>query len=69
MCWAYDQNDGRTVKNISEGNPGGRRYIGRPMLRWLDCLEEVLQRMGFRRWRMKGENREEWAVIVKEALT
>ncbi|PSN34598.1 hypothetical protein C0J52_23427 [Blattella germanica] len=26
---------GRTVKTIFEGNPGGRRYKGRPKLRWL----------------------------------
>ena len=49
--------DGRTVKKIFEGNPGGRKYRGRPRLRWLDCLEEDLRRMGVRRWRKKAENR------------
>ena len=60
--------DDRTVKKIFKGNPGGRRYRGMPRLRWLDSLEEDLRRMGVRRWRKKAENREEWAVIVKEAL-
>ncbi|PSN38229.1 hypothetical protein C0J52_22200 [Blattella germanica] len=59
---------GRTVKRIFEGNPGGRRYGGRPRLRCLDCLEEDLRRMGVRRWRKKAENREEWVVIAKETL-
>ena len=31
-------------------------------------MEEDLRKMEVRRWRKKAENREEWAVIVKEAL-
>jgi hypothetical protein len=60
--------DERMVKRVFLGNPGGRRKPGRPRLRWLDCVEDDLKTLGVRRWRKKAEDREEWAIILKEAM-
>jgi hypothetical protein len=57
----------RVVKKVSKGKPGGRRLQGRLRKRWLDDVEEDLRKMGVRRWRSRAENREEWAIIVREA--
>jgi hypothetical protein len=35
--------DDRTVKKVFLGKPDGRRKIGRPKLRWLDCIENDLK--------------------------
>jgi hypothetical protein len=60
--------DERVVKRVFLGNPGGRRKPGRPRLRWLDCVEDNLFTLEVRRWRKKAEDREEWAIILKEAM-
>jgi hypothetical protein len=60
--------DERMVKTAFLGNPGGRRKPGRPRLRWLDCVEDDLTTLGVRIWRKKAEDREEWAIILKEAM-
>jgi hypothetical protein len=59
--------DGRTVKKVFLGKPDGRRKVGRPKLRWLDCTEN-LKFMGVKGWRKKAEDRSVWAVVLEEAL-
>jgi hypothetical protein len=44
------------------------RKPGRPRLRWLDCVEDCLKTLGVRRWRKRAEDREEWAIILKETM-
>ncbi|PSN35863.1 hypothetical protein C0J52_11641 [Blattella germanica] len=46
----------------------GRRDRGRPRLRWTECVERDLCSLGVINWRRKAENRNEWAIIIKEAL-
>jgi hypothetical protein len=36
-------------------------------LRWPESAEEDLKNMGFRNWRSKAQDREEWRAIVEEA--
>jgi hypothetical protein len=55
------------VKRVFLGNPESRKP-GRPKLRWQDCVEDDLKTMGVRRWRKRAEHREEWAIILKEAM-
>ncbi|PSN51904.1 hypothetical protein C0J52_12790 [Blattella germanica] len=55
---------GRSIKKIFEG----RRDRGRPRLRWTDCVERDLCSLGVRYWRRKAENRNKWAIIIKESL-
>jgi hypothetical protein len=60
--------DERMMKRVFLGNPGGRRKPGRPRLRWLDCVEDYLKTSGVRGWRKRAEDREEWVIILKEAM-
>jgi hypothetical protein len=55
-------------KRVFLGNPGRRRKRGRPKLRWLDWFEDNLKTLGVRRWTEKAEDREEWAIILNEAM-
>jgi hypothetical protein len=57
-----------TVKKVFLGRTDGRRKVGRPKLRWLDCIENDLKFMGVKKWRKKAEHRTVWAIILKEAL-
>jgi hypothetical protein len=41
----------RTPKRVLEWKPIGRRIRGRPRKRWIEVVEEDIQRMGKRRWR------------------
>ncbi|PSN39378.1 hypothetical protein C0J52_26132 [Blattella germanica] len=59
---------GRSIKKIFEGKFEGGRDIGRPRLRWADCVERDLCSLCVRNWRRKAENRNEWAIIIKAAL-
>jgi hypothetical protein len=44
-----------------------RGLVGRPAVRWLDSVEEDLKTMGFRNWRRKSQDHDQWTEIVKEA--
>lgn len=57
----------RAVKKVYRGNPGGKRCKGRPRKRWLEDVENDLRKMGVRRWRKRAEERQDWAVIIREA--
>ena len=60
-------NETGCVKKIFEGKLEGRRGGGRPRLRWIDDVEDDLRKLGVKRWRAKGLDREEWATIIREA--
>jgi hypothetical protein len=50
----------RTVKKLTEWEPGAVRPVGRPSLRWLDQVEEDLMRMTVRNWRETERVRSVW---------
>jgi hypothetical protein len=60
-------NETRSVKKIFEEKLEGQRSRGRPRLRWINDVEDDLRKLGVKRWRTKALEREEWALIVKEA--
>ena len=47
--------------------PGGKRPRGRPRLRWEDGVEEEVERLGRRNWKVAALNRERWRKLLKEA--
>ncbi|KDR13323.1 hypothetical protein L798_12948 [Zootermopsis nevadensis] len=58
---------GRYPKKALNGQPGGRRRMGRPRMRWLDDVGEDLRTIGVRRWRRKAESRDDWKTLIREA--
>ena len=59
----------RAVKRLTEWDPCSPRPVGRPRSRWLDQVEEDLQKMKVRSWREKSKDRSLWSTIVKQAKT
>jgi len=47
--------------------PEGTRHVGKPRLRWLKLVEEVLKNMGVRNWRYKLQDQEQWRNILEES--
>jgi hypothetical protein len=54
------------AKKVFVSKPKGRRNIGRPKSRWLDDVEDI-KALGFRRRRIKAQDRDEWMAIKREA--
>jgi hypothetical protein len=59
----------RTPKRKLEWKPIGRRIRGRPRKRWIEDVEEDIQRMGIRGWRKLCKGRTEWKRITEETET
>ncbi|KAJ4430204.1 hypothetical protein ANN_22414 [Periplaneta americana] len=59
--------EGRLSKWALYGHPGGLRKSGRPRLRWLQDVEDDLERVGCKRWRQQAQDRDEWFLLIKEA--
>ena len=57
------------VKPIFSENPEGKRKVGRPKTRWLDCVERDLEAMGVRNWKNNAIERNQWQDILKQAKT
>ena len=57
------------VKRIFSANPEGKRKVGRPKTRWLDCVERDLEAMGVRNWKNKAIDSNQWQGILKQAKT
>jgi hypothetical protein len=58
-----------TPKRVLEWKPIGRRIRGRPRKRWIEDIEEDIQRMGVRGLRMLCKERMEWRRITEKAKT
>ena len=52
---------------VSDSKTEGCISRGRPKLRQLEDVEKDLREMKVRRWRQKGDDREEWESVSKEA--
>ena len=59
----------RTTSKITEWIPYNTKPAGKPMLRWMDQVEEDLKRMKVIGWSMKVEDRQEWSRIVEQTKT
>ena len=47
----------------------GRRRVGRPRLRWLDCVGNDDRYIGIRNWMGAAQNRDSWRLLLEEAKT
>ena len=59
----------RTVKKLTEWETCSSRPVGRPILGWLDKVEEDLEKTNVRNWREKCKDGRLWNEIVKQAKT
>ena len=59
----------RIPKRVLEWKPTGRRNRGRTRKRWIEDIEEDIQIMGIRGWRMLCKERAEWKKITEKAKT
>jgi hypothetical protein len=59
----------RTTRKITEWTPYKIRPAGRPRLRWMDQVEEDVERMKIIGWRAKVEDRRIWNGIVEQTKT
>ena len=59
----------RTPKRVLQRKLIGRRIRGRPRKRWIEHVEEDVQRMGIIGWRKLCEERKEWKRITEKAKT
>jgi hypothetical protein len=59
--------DTRIPEMIFSTKPDGRRGDGRPKLRLSHDVEAHIETLRIKRWRLKTQDRKEWAVILREA--
>jgi hypothetical protein len=59
----------RTTTKITEWMPYKTRPVGRQRLRWMDQVEEDLNRMKIIDWKAKVEDRQKWKRIVEQTKT
>ena len=62
--------DDQLVKQVLLGTPYGRRPVGRPRLRWNDCLMADLRLLQVRepqRWMDAAQDRRAWRLLVDAA--
>jgi len=58
----------RVPKKVLNRNFYATRPVGRPRTRWADVVQrDVLQLLGIRGWKRRGENRDEWRRLIREA--
>jgi len=57
------------IKNVIEENPVWRRPLGRPCLRWEDCVKkdtETVEPNSY--WRNLAKDRDRWQYVYLEGL-
>jgi hypothetical protein len=57
----------RTTRKITEWTQYKTRPAGRPTLRWMDQVEEDINRMKIIGWMAKEKNKEELSRIVEQS--
>ena len=50
-------NNDRTNKKIINTKPDGVRSVGKPKLRWEDCVDQDIRLLGVKNWKKVALNR------------
>jgi hypothetical protein len=58
--------ENRIIKKIFNTKPEGTRKVGRPKLRWEECVCQDIRILGVKNWRSVELNRE-WRTILRKA--
>jgi hypothetical protein len=53
------------LQELTLHKPEGTRRVGRPAIRCLYSAEDGSKTMGFRNWRRKSQDRDQWRAIVR----
>jgi hypothetical protein len=59
--------ENRSIKKIFNTKPEGTRKVGRPKLRWEECVCQYIRILGVKKWRSVALNRQEWRIILSKA--
>jgi hypothetical protein len=59
--------DNRTIKKILNTKSGGNGKVGRPRLRWEECVWQDIRILGVKNWRNVASNGQEWRAILRKA--
>jgi hypothetical protein len=54
------------IKKVFNTKPEGTRKVGRPRMRWEECVWQDIRILGVRNWRSAASNREEWRKILRK---
>jgi hypothetical protein len=57
----------RMIKKVFITRLEGTRKVGRPRLRWEECVWQDIRILGIRNWRSMASNGEEWRTILRKA--
>jgi len=61
--------DNLPCKKITLDKPEGRRWAGRPNLRWIDGVMKDAEKVGVRNWRARARDRDDWRRLLESAKT
>ena len=60
--------DSRIPKKMYGGQPGGKRPVGKPRLRWMDAVAgDARDILHVRNWKLEARNRDGWRGRIEEA--
>lgn len=60
--------DTRVPKRAMDGEPGGRRPVGKPRLRWVDNIgKDAAELLGVKNWKRTARERDVWRQKIEEA--
>jgi hypothetical protein len=54
-------------RKLTVHKPDSTRRVGRPVVRWLDSIEDDLKILGITNWRRKTRDRDQLRAIMEEA--
>ena len=59
--------DQRITKKVFKTMPEGTRKVGRPKMRWEDCVRQDIRILGIRNCRSIALKRQEWRELLRKA--